>query len=27
VEEDEEGMVTAWNFGKNAAFLVKKLKA
>ena len=26
VEEDEEGMRTAWNFGKNIAFLVKKLK-
>jgi len=24
---DEEGMTTAWNFGKNIAFLVKKLKA
>ena len=27
VEKDEEGMRTAWNFGKNTAFLVKKLKA
>ncbi len=27
VEEDEEGLRTAWNFGKNVAFLVKKLKA
>ena len=27
VEEDEEGLLTAWNFGKNIAFLVKKLKA
>ncbi len=26
VEKDEEGMTTAWNFGKNIAFLVKKLK-
>jgi len=26
VEEDEEGLRTAWNFGKNIAFLVKKLK-
>ncbi len=26
VEQDEEGMRTAWNFGKNVAFLVKKLK-
>ncbi len=25
VEEDEEGLRTAWNFGKNVAFLVKKL--
>jgi len=25
VEEDEEGLRTAWNFGKNIAFLVKKL--
>lgn len=25
VEKDEEGMETAWNFGKNIAFLVKKL--
>ena len=24
---DEEGLATAWNFGKNVAFLVKKLKA
>jgi len=27
VEEDEEGLRTAWNFGKNIALLVKKLKA
>ena len=27
VEADEEGLTTAWNFGKNIAFLVKKLKA
>jgi len=27
VEGDEEGLKTAWNFGKNVAFLVKKLKA
>ena len=26
VEKDEEGMRTAWNFGKNIALLVKKLK-
>jgi len=26
VEGDEEGLETAWNFGKNIAFLVKKLK-
>ncbi len=26
VKEDEEGLATAWNFGKNIAFLVKKLK-
>lgn len=26
VTKDEEGMRTAWNFGKNMAFLVKKLK-
>ncbi len=26
VEEDKEGLATAWNFGKNIAFLVKKLK-
>ncbi|MFH1032285.1 MAG: flavodoxin family protein [Chloroflexota bacterium] len=25
VKEDKEGMETAWNFGKNVAFLVKKL--
>ena len=25
VENDEEGLATAWNFGKNVAFLVKKL--
>ncbi|MFC1980730.1 flavodoxin family protein [Chloroflexota bacterium] len=27
VEGDEEGLTTAWNFGKNVAFLVKKLYA
>ncbi len=27
VSQDEEGMRTAWNFGKNIALLVKKLKA
>jgi multimeric flavodoxin WrbA len=27
VNEDEEGLKTAWNFGKNVAFLVKKLRA
>jgi multimeric flavodoxin WrbA len=27
VEKDEEGMRTAWNFGKSVAGLVKKLKA
>lgn len=27
VRDDEEGMTTAWNFGKNVAFVVKKLKA
>ncbi len=26
VEEDEEGLATAWNFGKNIALLAKKLK-
>jgi multimeric flavodoxin WrbA len=26
VEKDEEGMRTAWNFGKNVASVVKKLK-
>ena len=26
VEKDEHGFKTAWNFGKNVAFLVKKLK-
>ena len=26
VESDEEGLTTAWDFGKNIAFLVKKLK-
>ena len=26
VRGDEEGLKTAWNFGKNIAFLVKKLK-
>ncbi|MDD4875752.1 MAG: flavodoxin family protein [Dehalococcoidales bacterium] len=27
VEEDEEGLRTVWNFGKNIALMVKKLKA
>ncbi|MFC1908526.1 flavodoxin family protein [Chloroflexota bacterium] len=27
VEKDEEGMSTAWTFGKNVAFLVKKLNS
>jgi len=27
VEKDQEGLSTAWNFGKNIAFLIKKLKA
>ena len=27
VKDDEEGMNTAWNFGKNVAALVKKLRA
>jgi multimeric flavodoxin WrbA len=27
VRDDEEGLATAWNFGKNIAFVVKKLKA
>ncbi|MFH1651166.1 MAG: flavodoxin family protein [Chloroflexota bacterium] len=27
VRKDTEGMETAWNFGKNVAFLVKKLQA
>ena len=27
VENDQEGMDTAWQFGKNIAFLLKKLKA
>ncbi len=26
VNQDEEGMRTAWNFGKNMAFLIKKLR-
>jgi len=26
VRQDEEGLTTAWNFGKNIALLVKKLK-
>ena len=26
VNQDEEGLTTAWNFGKNIALLVKKLK-
>jgi len=27
VEHDEEGLKTAWNFGKNMAFLIKKLRS
>lgn len=27
VEKDQEGLTTAWNFGKNIAFLIKKLQA
>jgi len=27
VKEDKEGLITAWNFGKNIALLAKKLKA
>ena len=27
VEKDKQGLETAWNFGKNVAFLVKKIKA
>ena len=27
VQEDEEGLTTAWNFGKNIALLVKKLNS
>lgn len=27
VRDDEEGMLTAWNFGKNVANIVKKLRA
>ena len=27
VNDDEEGLATAWKFGKNVAWLVKKLKA
>ncbi|MFC2021814.1 flavodoxin family protein [Chloroflexota bacterium] len=27
VKEDEEGLTTAWNFGKNITFLVKKLRS
>ena len=27
VEHDEEGLKTAWNFGKNTAFLLKKLRS
>lgn len=27
IEKDEEGLTTAWNFGKNIALLVKKLKS
>ena len=26
VEKDQEGLSTAWNFGKNIAFLIKKLR-
>ncbi|MFO7995911.1 MAG: flavodoxin family protein [Dehalococcoidia bacterium] len=26
VEHDEEGLTTAWNFGKNVAFLIKKVR-
>ncbi len=26
VPDDEEGMKTAWNFGKNVAWVVKRLK-
>jgi hypothetical protein len=26
VTQDEEGLVTAYNFGKNVAFLVKKIR-
>jgi len=26
VEHDDEGLQRAWNFGKNVAFLVKKLR-
>ena len=25
IEQDEEGLQTAWNFGKNMAFLIKKI--
>jgi multimeric flavodoxin WrbA len=25
VEQEEEGLQTAWNFGKNMAFLIKKM--
>jgi hypothetical protein len=25
VNQDEEGLETAWNFGKNMAFLIRKL--
>jgi hypothetical protein len=27
VNSDEEGMKTAWNFGKNLAWILKKLNA
>jgi hypothetical protein len=27
VARDEEGLRTAWNFGKNMAFLIKKLRS
>ena len=27
VMSDEEGLKTAWNFGKNMAFIIKKLRS
>jgi multimeric flavodoxin WrbA len=27
VARDEEGLKTAWNFGKNMAYLIKRLKS